>query len=169
VPNLALEFHIADAWSVSAGWNHSWWRSSDLRRSWRFNCIDLALRRWFSSNNDFTGHHVGIFGQYFTYDFAFGSHGYLGGKPLGNSLQNGSYTVGVEYGYSLPIARRFNIDFNIGLGYMSGKYYEYTFVDDHSVWQGTKNRRWLGPVKAEISLVWLIGKTRDRAKKGGAL
>lgn len=79
-----------------------------------------------------------------------------------------NYAVGIEYGYSLPIARRLNIDFTIGLGYWGGRYYVYTPHDGHYVWETTKNRHWFGPTKAEISLVWLLGRGNVNNMKGGA-
>lgn len=75
-----------------------------------------------------------------------------------------NYSTGVEYGYSLPVAYRLNIDFTIAVGYWGGTYYEYTPVDNCYVWQATKERHWFGPTKAEISLVWLIG--RETSIKG---
>jgi len=34
------------------------------------------------------------------------------------------------------------------------------------VWQTTKDRKWFGPTKAEISLVWLMGKNHENKEKG---
>ena len=85
--------------------------------------------------------------------------GYLGDKW--------SYGGGVAYGYSLPVGHRFNVDFTLGIGYLGGSYKEYIPLDGHYVWQTTKNRRWFGPTKAGISLVWLIGRGNYNEKKGG--
>ena len=52
---------------------------------------------------------------------------------------------------------RLNIDFSLGVGYQTGHVYEYLPMDDHYVWQVTRNRHWFGPTKLEISLVWLLG------------
>ena len=82
----------------------------------------------------------------------------MGGRP-GKTLWNSpNYAMGVEYGYSLPIARRLNIDFTIGVGYWGGKYYTYSPLDGHDVWESTK---------AEISLVWLLGRGNSNNRKGG--
>ena len=80
-----------------------------------------------------------------------------------------NYTIGAEYGYSMPVARRLNIDFSLAAGYMGGRYYEYTPLDGHYVWQATKNRKWIGPTKVEVSLVWLLGhgNYNTKTKKGG--
>lgn len=72
----------------------------------------------------------------------------------------------MEYGYALPIARRLNIDFVLGVGYWGGKYHTYNPRDGHYVWQSTRQRHWFGPTKAEISLVWLLGRGNTN-KKGG--
>ena len=91
----------------------------------------------------------------------------MGGEPGQTLWNNANYAAGVEYGYSLPIAKRLNIDFTIGVGYWGGKYYEYTPLDGHDVWQATKQRHWFGPTKAEISLVWLLGHGNTNNRKGG--
>jgi hypothetical protein len=96
-----------------------------------------------------TGHHLGLYGQMITYDFQVGNKGILADRW--------SWAAGLEYGYSLPIARRFNIDFTLGLGYHWGKFDEYLPIDTHPVWQASKNRKYIGPTKAEVNLVWLIG------------
>ena len=67
----------------------------------------------------------------------------------------------------LPLAKRLNLDFNLGLGYWGGKYKEYLPIEGHYVWQSTKQRHWWGPTKAEVSLVWLLGKSNSNPQKGG--
>ena len=67
----------------------------------------------------------------------------------------------------MPVAKRMNIDFTLGVGYLSGEYKEYLPMDDCYVWQATKNRRWMGPTKAEISFVWLLGQGNINKGKGG--
>lgn len=62
----------------------------------------------------------------------------MGGEPGGMLWDKTNYAAGVEYGYSLPIANRLNIDFTLGVGYWGGKYYEYVPLDSHYVWQATK-------------------------------
>lgn len=66
------------------------------------------------------------------------------------------------------MAKRLNIDFTIGIGYLRGEYKEYKPIDGCYVWQATKMRNWIGPTKAEISLVWLIGHKNCNEKKGGS-
>ena len=171
VPDISAEFYLGGNWSVAAGWMYGWWDKGGSHRYWRVYGGDVAVRRWFgkkAAGKPLTGHHVGVYGQLFTYDLEWGGKGYMGGKPGGSLWDEFNYAFGVEYGYSLPIARRLNIDFTLGVGYWGGKYYEYTPIDGHYVWQATKQRHWFGPTKLEVSLVWLLGRGNfnDR-KKGG--
>ena len=49
---------------------------------------------------------------------------------------------------------------------MTGQYHEYLPLDGCNVWQSTKQRRWWGPTKAEISLVWFVGRNSYNGKGG---
>lgn len=171
VPNLGVEFYLGKGWSVSGNWIYGWWKSDSRHRFWRVYGGELAVRKWFGRQADakpLTGHHLGLYGQIFTYDFEWGGKGYLGGKPGETLWDSPNYAAGVEYGYSLPIARRLNLDFALGVGYWGGKYYKYIPRDGHYVWQATRNRHWFGPTKAVVSLVWLIGRGNTNSTKGGA-
>ena len=169
IPNIGLEAYLGEDWSVGANWMYAWWKHDHKHWYWRTYGGDVYARRWFGKQvgmKPLTGHHAGIYAQMLTYDFATGGRGYMGGKPGGNLWNKASFGIGIEYGYSLPIAERVNLDFTIGVGYLTGEYHEYLPMDDCYVWQATKNRRWFGPTKAEVSLVWLFN-MKDILQKGG--
>lgn len=169
-PNIGVEFYLGKDFSIDANWMYAWWHSDASKFYWRIYGGDLSLRYWFgraAKMKPLTGHHIGVYGQVLTYDFCFGEHGIMGGKPSGTLLDKANFSVGLEYGYSVPVAKRLNFDFTIGLGYHWGEYHEYMIVDDCYLWEATKNRRWIGPTKAEISLVWLIGRGNINKRKGG--
>ena len=162
VPNGGVEFYLGRGWSVAGNWMYAWWKSDRKHNYWRIYGGDLAVRKYFgrlAKEKPLTGHHAGVYGGIVTYDFELGGRGYLGDRW--------SWHAGVEYGYALPIARRLNLDFSLGLGYLGGEYKEYLPIDDCYVWQATKRRRWFGPTKAGIALVWLIGHGNENQRKGG--
>ena len=162
VPNIGLEFYLGKNISVVGNWMYSWWKSERIAWYWRTYGGDLAVRYWFgqaAEKKPLSGHHVGVYGQIITYDFEIGGRGYLGDRW--------SYAGGIEYGYSLPVARRLNIDFNLGVGYLGGEFKEYLPIDGHYVWQATKKRNYIGPTKLEVSLVWLLGYGNHNEGKGG--
>ena len=163
IPNIGAEFYLGNNWSVAGNWQYIWLSNKADHKYWRVGAGDVALRKWFGRKADekpLTGHHLGVYGQAITYDFA----------PTGKSgtiAEDYNWSVGVEYGYSLPIARRLNLDFTLGVGYHWGEYKKYEPIDDHSVWQATKQRNYFGPTKAEVSLVWLLGRGNYNKGKGG--
>ena len=141
---------------------YAWWKSDRAHNYWRNYGGELDVRKYFGNRaaaKPLTGHHLGLYLQGLTYDFELGGTGYLSYL---------SYGVGIEYGYSLPIARRLNLDFGIGVGYLGGEYKVYDPIEGCYVWRETRQRHWFGPTKAEISLVWLIGWGNYNEKKGGA-
>lgn len=162
IPNVGVEVYVGKQWSVAANGMYAWWSNRSSDKYWRIYGGDVEVRRWLgkkAAEKPLQGHHVGVYGQLLTYDMTFNGRGYLGDKW--------SYAFGLSYGYSLPIARKLNFDFNIGIGYLGGKYKEYKRIEGHSVWQTTKNRHWFGPTKAEVSLVWLLGHGNENKQKGG--
>lgn len=161
IPNLGAEFYLGHNLSVAADGMFAWWSKHEKDFCYRICGAELEMRWWFgraAQQKALQGHHIGLYGQFLTYDIMLGNRGY--------QCDDGSYGVGVAYGYSLPIAKRLNLDFTIGLGLMSGQYKEYLPIEEHYVWQITRKINWWGPTKAEVSLVWLLG--RDNLnKKGG--
>lgn len=170
LPEIGIEFYLGKNLSIVGNWMYGWWDNDNKHKYWRAYGGDLALRWWFGSaahKKPLTGHHVGVYGGVVTYDFEFGGKGHMGGRPGHNLWDRCMKYGGIEYGYSLPIARRFNIDFTLGLGYIAGKVVEYVPNGHCYEWLNTKMKHWVGPTKLEVSLVWLIGRGNYN-KKGAA-
>ena len=158
VPNLSLEASIGSGWTLGAGGMLAWWNKDAKHRYWRIYGGDLEIRKYFgtlSKSKPLQGHHLGIYGEFLTYDFEFGAKGYQ---------SKATYAAGIKYGYSHPIANRLNLDFALGIGYLHSNYKTYVPKDGCYVYQETKKRKWLGPTQAEISLVWLLGKGNTNSK-----
>ncbi len=163
VPNIGIRTSFAGRYTVAADWMATWLNDSrhhyyriyggDLDLSYRIGGADRTT-------NPFAGHHIGVYASIVYYDLQRGvSHrGVMSAKY--------NYAAGLSYTWSLPVARRFNIDFSIGIGYMWGKFKRHTPIDDHDVWLSTHRRSWFGPTRASVSLVWLIGSDTYNSKKG---
>ncbi|MBQ2134042.1 MAG: DUF3575 domain-containing protein, partial [Bacteroidales bacterium] len=168
-PNVGMEIPVYKNWSVAANWMYAWWKADPNSWYHRIYGGDIEVRRyirqwpWSKANGTgkanengkasctpLAGWHIGVYAQMLTYDFEWGGTGNLGDKW--------SYAAGVAAGYSKNIAPRLNLDFTLGVGYLTGEYMEYKPIDNCYVWQATKQRHWIGPTKAEVSLVWLLGK-----------
>ena len=167
IPNIGAELYIGGRLTLGADVFYTWFSSDNRHRYWQGYGGYFTIRHYFGHNSKpstlnskhfnsklFTGHHLGLYVLALTYDVEFGGRGYQADK-LG-------WGGGLEYGYSLPIGRRLNLDFSLGIGYQSGDYKTYDPIDDHYVWQSTNKRHYFGPTKAEVSLKWLLG-----GRKGG--
>ena len=158
VPNIGIGYHFGSGWTVNADWMYAWWYNDPRHWYWQTYGGYLGMRKYFgrrAKESPFTGHHIGAYGLAMTYDVEWGGRGYQAARW--------GFGGGLEYGYSFPISKSLNLDFSIGAGYQDGEYKVYDPIDGHYVWQGTYLRHWWGPTKAEISLVWVVG----RKQKGG--
>ena len=151
VPNIGLEVAVSKHLSLEADWMYAWW-NPNATFYWRVYGGDACLRwyPWASHRNrPFTGQHLGVYGGIVTYDFEIGERGYMG--------ERWSWFTGLEYGWSVPVTKRLNIDLAVGVGYMGGEYKAYDYEEGYYVWKYTARRNWMGPTKADVSLVWLLG------------
>ncbi len=159
IPQIGAEVMLNDDWSIAANYHGAWWRP--MGRYYYNYGGSVEVRRYWDPNNKYntmSGHHFGAFAQILTYDVEGKEKGYLGKNP--------HIGLGVTYGYSVPLGRRLNLDMSIGIGYLTGKYEEYRYIDGHYAWQGTNRLHYFGPTKAEVSLVWLIGQNNFNQKGG---
>ena len=170
VPNIGAEFYLGKRFSVLANWMYGWWDSNSRHRYWRIYGGELGARWWFghkAAEKPLTGHHIGVYCGVLTFDFEWGGTGYMGGQPGGTLWDRCLVNSGIEYGYSLPISKHLNIDFSIGLGYLGGNYIKYFPFDNDYYRKKEYKMRFFGPTKAEISLVWLLGRGNTNIRKGG--
>ena len=157
IPNIGLEFNIYDNWTIAVNGMNAWWDVQRYHFYWRVQGGDITVKKYFgkqSENRSLTGHHVGVYAQALSYDLEAGY--------FGRMVPDLSYGGGVEYGYSFPVSRHFNIDLSLGLGYLGTTMYDYVENDGHYVWRATVKQQWFGPTKAAVSLVWLIGSNKAR-------
>lgn len=169
LPNVGVEFYIGKNFSIAGNWTYGWWDNDHRHRYWRAYGGDITLRKWFgrkAAEKPLTGHHIGLYAGVLTYDFEWGGTGYMGGLPGKTLWDRCLFNGGIEYGYSLPVGRRINIDFTIGIGILHGKYLKYRPQANSYYWESTHKLDWVGPTKAEVSLVWLIG-CDNYNRKGG--
>ena len=160
-PDIGVDIGISQHISLSGDFMYGWWSNTSSAHCWRLAGGNVEGRYYFSpaQGSAYSRHHVGVYGSAVKYDFRFGA------TRQGQMSDNLNYAAGISYGYTLPLARRISLDFSIGIGYMWGKYMKYRRIDNCDVWQSTNSRRWFGPTRAEIALVWHI--SGPNAAKGG--
>lgn len=162
VPNVEIEVPIGGRWSVSGEYMHSWWVNKK-HNSFAFQLIVGGVEgKFWLGNRDhrrvLTGHFIGAYTNIGIYDIQFRrDKGYQGNLKL-----NG----GLSYGYAIPLINdRMSLEFSIGFGYVQTNYKRYHVVEDGRklAYQYDGKYRWLGPTKAKISFIWLLGnKVKDK-------
>lgn len=160
-PNIGIEFYLAPNVSINANWAYAWWKKDRTSYYWRAYGGDVEARYYINHwktrserlEHAFSGHHIGLYGLLCTYDYEFSNNGQQAAKW--------NYGGGIAYGYSMPITRHLNIDFSLGIGCLYGDYYKYepsTIDNEDYYWLSTNRRKYWGPTKAEVSLVWKLGR-----------
>lgn len=164
LPNIAIEIPFGRnyGWSAEVEGHWSWWNTEQAgKRSWWYHRIQMAgfeLRHWLGNrtNHDpLHGWYIGAYGYAGTYDVRL----FTDDNPDLGQLSDMSWSAGLSIGYSARLSKRLNMEFGLGLGYFGGEYKKYyrCSCDDLFPWVSTHQRKWFGPTKAKISLVWQIG------------
>lgn len=159
----ALYYHQFPWWT---------WGENDNKYCIRFLSIGAEGRWWFkpeprpetakyNKRDRLVGHFVGLYGESGKYDFE---------RRRDVCYQGEFWSVGLSYGYSMPITRWLNLELSVSAGYASIAHRGYSPSPDYSVlWRDyDKVGRWhyFGITKAQVSLVLPF---RINVKKGGGL
>ena len=171
--NYSIEVPITERFS--ALWYHQfpWWTwgEADNQYCIRFLSMGAEGRWWFKpkprpqmgksvQRDKLMGHFVGLYAESGKWDFEWG-------RDICH--QGEHWSVGLSYGYSMPLGRHLNMEFSISVGYASIAYRKYEPSEDYEIlWHDpVKHGRWhyFGPTKLQVSLVYPILMTTK--KKGG--
>lgn len=163
MPNIEVEVPIKNRWSLNGELMFPWWLFSGDKYCLQILMGGLEGRYWLGSRQSrenrevLTGHFLGLYAGGGKYDLQWDRNGYQGEFFI---------AAGISYGYAHQIARNLRLEYNIGIGLLRTNYRHYHARDNYQtlLWQENGRYTWLGPTKAKISLVWLLGR---KAKKGG--
>ena len=154
--NLGAEFRLAPRWSLDVSGDFNGWTIN--RHKWKHWFVQPEARYWFCEAfvKHFVGFH-GIGGQYNVGNIS-GLPNFLGSdfsKLAHERYQGWGVGGGVVYGYALPLARNWNMEFEIGFGYV---YLDYDIYECQGCNRkvGEKSHNYAGPTKAAINLVYVF-------------
>lgn len=155
-PNVGVELQTEIGLAFQLDYVGAWWNSPSRNRFYSNYAFQTELRYYLDHKDDafaFDGWHAGLYGQMVTYDFEFGGRGYQ------SPLLDMSFGIGAAVGYTMPLSRRWSMDFTLGLGYFQSKYYVYD-PDAKGGYQkiNTKLLKFFGPTRLEVSFVWNLNK-----------
>ena len=160
-PNIGVEIQtdLGLAWQLD--YTGAWW-NNDGRHRYFSNYFFMTEMRYYLAKPvmemPYYGHHIGMYGQMATFDFEFGGKGYMS-RDL-----DFSFAVGLSYGYSKRLSRRWNIDCTVGFGFIHAQYDSYVPQEDGEGYRRTETRRlnFFGPTKVEAKLVYNINYSNNK-------
>ncbi len=157
-PNLGLEIGLGrrTTLDISGGYN-PWNLNGDRNDNKKLVhwLSELEFRYWFCQR--FSGLFLGI--------HLLGSQYNISGHNLplllGANSQNYRYDGwavggGISLGYQLVLAKRWNLEFNVGFGYAGMRYNKYDCPQCGALIQSNAWRNYWGPTRGGISLMFML-------------
>lgn len=140
-PDLGVEWHISDRWSLGVGGSWTSWSWSDKDRRYALWEVAPEVRYYMGAQRR---GYLGVLFKAGAFNYKLSETGRQG-DILGGGLTGG---------YILPLGKRLALDFSLGLGCLHADCEKYRVIDGVRVRQGSETRNWWGPVHAGISLKW---------------
>lgn len=156
-PNVGFEFALADRWTFQiAGGYNPWTLNKEENLKIKHFLVSPEVRYWFCES--FQGHFIGINGNYtqFNISSVHIPQVFFPSSSMEESRNQGwAAGAGLTYGYATPIARRWNIEFNLGLGFW---YTEYDKFESRpcGLFQESLNNLAFGITDIGISFIYMI-------------
>ncbi len=155
-PNLALEVGLAPKWTLNTAGQLNLW-SVDGHK-WRHWLVQPEARYWFCRR--FQGHFLGVhaIGGEFNFGNIDVNANFLGSdfrKLKDRRYEGWGIGAGIGYGYDWILSRHWNLEAEIGIGWIHARYDEYPCtVCGNKLGSGHHN--YFGPTKAALNLVYLF-------------
>lgn len=153
--NGAFEMKIAPKWTAELGGNLNAWAINNHR--WKQWSVMPEVRYWFCQA--FSGHFIGghlLGGQYNwgNLDMNFKMLGTDFGKLKDYRYQGWMAGAGFVYGYSWILNRHWNIEAEIGFGWIYTRYDKFECADCGKRVERDKPHNYVGPTKAAVNLIY---------------
>ncbi|MDE6402768.1 MAG: DUF3575 domain-containing protein [Muribaculaceae bacterium] len=153
--NGAYEVKVAPKWTLELGGNLNAWAVNQHR--WKQWSVVPEARYWFCQA--FSGHFIGghlLGGQYNwgNLDMNFNMLGTDFGKLKDYRFQGWMVGAGLVYGYSWILNRHWNIEAEIGLGWVYTRYDKFECHDCGQRVERNKPHNYVGPTKAAVNLIY---------------
>lgn len=156
--NLGGEIIVAPRWSVDVTWEFNNWSFNGGKR-WKHWFVQPEARYWLC--DAIAGHFLGahfIGGQY-----NFG-HINIPINFLGTDLRNlkdnryqgWGIGAGVAYGYSWALAKHWNLEAEIGIGYIFTRYDRFECAGCGGMLESGKTHNYFGPTKLALNIVYVF-------------
>lgn len=161
-PNFEIEKDLGSRLSLMAETAFPWYTWHNNLRSYEVFEAGGELRWWVGHSHKaplrrLTGTFVGCYGAGGYYDLEWSGTGHRGSF----------WSAGLSVGCSQRIARHWNLEYTLSLGYVGGPYRSYQADAAYRLIKPAHNGHlcYIGPTKAKIALVWMIGNRKERERR----
>lgn len=153
-PNIGLEFGLDRRLTLDiAGGYNPWTLDKAANTKIKHWMVMPEFKYWLCER--FNGHFFGLHTGYAFYNIS-GIHIPFQPKTTANHRYQGWATgVGLSYGYSWILNERWNIEANIGFGYVYSEYDKYDCATCGR-FKGSQDKHYFGPTQAGVSLIYII-------------
>lgn len=153
-PNLAFEFGLGAQTTLEVGGGYNFWTlNKESNRKIKHFLVMPEFRYWLCER--FNGHFFGLHAAYGEYNVSNVRIPFRPASTKDHRYQGWAVGVGISYGYSWIIGRRWNLEATVGLGYAYTNYDRYDCVSCGK-FRGTNHKHYFGPTKIGISFVYII-------------
>ena len=153
--NAGIEVGLAPRWSFDLSGNYNGWAVNEHK--WKHWLAQPEVRYWFCDR--FAGHFVGLhlLGGEYNFGNIKNSLNFLGTdfSELTDHRHQGWYVgAGIAYGYSWILGRHWNLELELGAGYVYTRYDVFECQGCGKKVEEDKSHHYVGPTKAAINLVY---------------
>lgn len=151
-PNIEVEV-LLNKFSLNFEYQFPWYVNSNKRFAYQFLHFGVEGRYWIKRQKvkqkpmPYTGGFIGLYYGLGLFDIQNSDKGTQGDINL---------LAGISGGYSIYLNRSLNLEFSLGLGYLSSINKNYSVYEDLLLRKNTSKFTYYGPTKAKVSLVWFI-------------
>ncbi len=153
-PNLGIEMAMGRKYTLEIGAGYNPFTFSDYKK-FKHWLVQPELRYW--TCESFNGHFFGL--HALAAEFNVGGFDWPIGrlKDIKDFRYEGyAFGGGISYGYQWPIAKRLNLELNIGAGYAYLLYDKYKCIRCGEKLEADVKDNYFGVTKAAVSLIYFI-------------
>lgn len=156
-PNLAVEVGLAPKWSLDVSGQFNLWKVDG--HSWKHVVFQPEARYWFCQR--FAGHFLGVHALGGTFnvgniDMPFSFLGTDFRKIKDRRYQGWGVGAGVAYGYAWPVHKHWNIEAEIGFGWVYTRFDSYPCAECGTKLDSNKVHNYVGPTKLAVNVVYIF-------------
>ena len=156
-PNIGVEFRLDPKWTFDLSGQINGWNIHNRR--WRHWMVMPEARLWFCEafQGNFLALHV-LGGQYNVGNINTNVH-FLGSdfsQLKDHRFQGWAVGAGIGYGYDWILAKHWNLEFEIGVGWIYTRYDKYPCAECGTVEEKDKPHNYFGPTKLSLAIEYIF-------------